>query len=76
MRTLLDTHAHASVRDLGFERLEIEDPHLTTLATLPLHHRDPFDRLLIAQALTDGLTVLTADELFGAYGTRVIDVRA
>ncbi|MBC8094052.1 MAG: type II toxin-antitoxin system VapC family toxin [Pseudonocardia sp.] len=66
---------HASIRDLGFERLGVEDPHLTTLQTLPLHHRDPFDRLLIAQTLTDGLTVLTADEVFGTYGATIIDAR-
>lgn len=61
--------------DLGFERLEITDNHLGMLETLPSHHRDPFDRLLISQALTDGLTVLTADDAFAAYGPRVVDAR-
>jgi PIN domain nuclease of toxin-antitoxin system len=42
------------------------------VATLPLHHRDPFDRLLVAQAITEGATVLTADVAFTAYDVDVI----
>ncbi len=64
---------HGAVRDLGFERLVISDEHLTVLATLPLVHRDPFDRLLISQALVDGLAVVTSDEVFVRYGTTVVD---
>lgn len=64
-----------AVRDLGFERLDIRDEHLTALQALPLRHRDPFDRLLIAQALTGGLTVLTSDDVFTGYGIPVIDAR-
>jgi len=41
--------------------------HLNIVANLPLHHRDPFDRLLIAQALTEGLPIVSADTLFDAY---------
>ena len=41
--------------------------HLTRLTTLPLHHRDPFDRMLIAQALEDRLVVVGADAAFDAY---------
>jgi PIN domain nuclease of toxin-antitoxin system len=39
---------------------------------LPFHHRDPFDRLLIAQAATDGLSVVTSDQRFASYGIHVI----
>lgn len=47
-------------------------PHLSQIIDLPMHHRDPFDRLLIAQAQIEKLPVLTADERFDAYGiTRV-----
>lgn len=69
------TGLYATVRDLGLDRLDITDAHLVALASLPLHHRDPFDRLLVCQARTGGLTVLTADERFAAYGVAVIDAR-
>lgn len=36
--------------------------------SLPFHHRDPFDRMLIAQSLTDGMPILSADAVFDAYG--------
>jgi PIN domain nuclease of toxin-antitoxin system len=41
------------------------------LLTLPLHHRDPFDRLLIAQAISDDLTLVSRDGHFAAYPVRV-----
>lgn len=41
--------------------------HAHALQTLPLHHRDPFDRMLITQARCDGLTLLTHDEVISAY---------
>ncbi len=40
---------------------------------LPMHHRDPFDRMLIAQAQAEGLQILTKDEHFPAYGVRLIN---
>lgn len=64
-----------AVRELGLARLDIADEHLATLETLPMLHRDPFDRLLICQAMTGGLTVLTADEQFPQYGVPVLDAR-
>lgn len=63
------------LRQLGFDRTGITDRALELLQTLPVHHRDPFDRMLIAHALTEGLPVLTADPAFRAYGVRVIDAR-
>ena len=48
--------------------LPISEVALLTTSTLPLHHRDPFDRMMIAQAMTDGLRVVSADEAFDAYG--------
>lgn len=42
--------------------------HLLTLEQLPQHHRDPFDRLWIAQAISESLTLLSADGAFTAYG--------
>ena len=52
----------------GFEILGISIGHLTTLTQLPLHHRDPFDRLLAAQCLAENLTLLSSDEALDAYG--------
>lgn len=47
--------------------LNIELKHLDVIATLPLHHRDPFDRLLIAQAMVEGLPIVGVDAAFDAY---------
>jgi PIN domain nuclease of toxin-antitoxin system len=45
--------------------------HAATVARLPPHHRDPFDRLLVAQSLAEGLVLLTADAPLAAYGAFV-----
>src|SRR5262249_8338780 len=52
--------------------LAVQLSHALHASRLPLHHRDPFDRLLIAQAQTEKLPILTADEEFGAYDVDVI----
>ncbi|KYG02466.1 hypothetical protein BE21_54975 [Sorangium cellulosum] len=52
---------------LHFDMLDVSMRHVRTLATLPLRHRDPFDRMLIAQAKADELTILTVDPLVRAY---------
>jgi PIN domain nuclease of toxin-antitoxin system len=59
---------HDAIDRNGFGVLPIEPTHTATLATLPFHHRDPFDRLIIAQALTEGLAIVGADTQFDAYG--------
>ncbi|MDR2543562.1 MAG: type II toxin-antitoxin system VapC family toxin [Treponema sp.] len=46
----------------GFAILPIKDDHLTALEELPMHHRDPFDRLIIATAITEDMTLITVDE--------------
>lgn len=51
----------------GFELLPIEIAHLAMVTTLPFHHRDPFDRLLIAQAITEKMPLLSSDSAFNAY---------
>ncbi len=51
----------------GFEILPIERMHVLRVETLPLHHRDPFDRLLIAQSLMDVMPLVSADAMFDAY---------
>jgi PIN domain nuclease of toxin-antitoxin system len=54
----------------GFQPLPIELKHAARVATLPFHHRDPFDRLLVAQALEEDLAIVTADAVFAKYGAR------
>lgn len=57
-----------------FEWLPLRDNHFDNLIALPFHHRDPFDRLLVAQALSEGLPIVGADAVFDAYGvTRIWD---
>ena len=50
-----------------FHILPIEPKHTAVLTTLPLHHRDPFDRLLIAQAMVEAIPILSVDPAFDAY---------
>lgn len=57
----------AAVADGGFEPLAISLAHAAAAGALPRHHRDPFDRMLIAQAQMEGLTVVTRDPSFDAY---------
>jgi PIN domain nuclease of toxin-antitoxin system len=52
--------------------LPIELSHLTTVVELPFYHRDPFDRLIIAQALTEDLPVVSPDSLFSQYAIKLI----
>lgn len=48
-------------------RLPIENEHCARVGTLPFHHRDPFDRMLIAQAMTEDLVILSRDAAIGEY---------
>ena len=56
----------------GFTLLNIELRHTAKVEKLPFHHRDPFDRLLIAQALAEKLTIVSADKIFRDYGVKVL----
>lgn len=53
--------------DGGWQELAIEAPHALAMASLPPLHRDPFDRLLLAQAQAEGLLLITADQQLAAY---------
>ena len=55
-----------------FEALPIDLRHSGEVARLPFHHRDPFDRMMIAQAMEEGLTIVTRDRHFRAYGVPVL----
>lgn len=56
----------------GMELLPIRYEHILQLEALPLHHADPFDRLLVAQAITETLPILTADQKFRLYPVKVL----
>ncbi len=51
-----------------FEILNIELSHIYQTQQLPLHHRDPFDRLIIAQSIVENIEIVSSDEVFDAYG--------
>jgi PIN domain nuclease of toxin-antitoxin system len=57
---------------LGYEALALEMDAALCVGHLPQHHRDPFDRLLIAHAMTTGCTVVTHDAIFANYGVSVL----
>lgn len=67
---------HDHVTSTGLRVLGLSGEHGLRVANLPLHHRDPFDRLLIAQALEDDLVLMTADERVRAYDVPTIDALA
>ncbi len=52
----------------GFDLLPVKVKHTSVVTTLPFHHRDPFDRLLIAQAIEENLTLVSIDDVFDNYG--------
>lgn len=56
----------------GVDLLSVNARHADRAGTLPLHHRDPFDRLLVAQAEVDSLALVTADRDLGNYGIELI----
>jgi PIN domain nuclease of toxin-antitoxin system len=65
-----DLHDH--ILRTGLRIVGLAPDHGLLVAHLPLHHRDPFGRLLIAQARCEGLTIVTADPRFADYGVPVI----
>jgi PIN domain nuclease of toxin-antitoxin system len=61
------------IEEAGFIALPISLFHGKQAGDLPLHHSDPFDRMLIAQAQAEGLTIVTKDKSFPEYGIKTID---
>jgi PIN domain nuclease of toxin-antitoxin system len=60
-----------AITQSGFAELPVRSAHAAKVTDLPLHHNDPFDRLLIAQAMVEPLMFLTADSLLGRYSDLV-----
>jgi PIN domain nuclease of toxin-antitoxin system len=61
-----------ALADEGFIEIPVSSRHATTAAALPPHHRDPFDRMLVAQAQSEGLTLVTSDQRIAAYGVPML----
>lgn len=57
---------------LGATPLDITPAHVVRVQSLAFHHRDPFDRMMIAQALEENLTIVTRDRSFRAYGVPLL----
>ena len=65
--------AEQAIRDLDLRILPYSADHALQLFHLPLHHRDPFDRQIIAQALSEKIPVVTSDEKFALYkGLKIV----
>ena len=62
----------AGVAASRFDKLPIAFRHAEAVATLPRHHNDPFDRMLVAQAIAERLTLVTHDRRFAPYGIDIV----
>jgi PIN domain nuclease of toxin-antitoxin system len=62
------------VRDMGFRELPVTHAHAIAAGRLPVHHRDPFDRMLVAQAMVGGLTLVTRDSDIQRYDVDLLVV--
>jgi len=58
---------HRGLRDHGYDELPIISQHVLAIEGLPAIHKDPFDRLLVAQATVEGITLITTDSLVARY---------
>lgn len=59
------------IEENGFELLMVQFSHTEILSCLEFHHRDPFDRMLIAQAISEGMVIISNDEMFRKYGVKI-----
>ena len=60
------------IEQSGFEKLSVTFDHAERVAKLPHHHRDPFDRMLVAQAQIEGLRLVSSDRRLGSYDIELI----
>lgn len=67
-----DRYWEQAIESYHFQFLPIELRHTQLLTSLPLHHRDPFDRMLVAQALVENLPIVSSDVALDAYGIQRI----
>ena len=67
----ISTDFYPVIKDQGFELLSITADHAYVAGGLPMHHRDPFDRMIIAQARLEKLCIITRDNMFSRYDVSV-----
>ncbi len=70
-----DIALESTIEAMGLTELPVTASHAAGVRALPLHHGDPFDRLLVAQARSEGLTIITADEALAAYGVPILSAQ-
>lgn len=63
-----DVFMNQAINTTGVAVLPVEVLHAAALPALPFHHRDPFDRMLVAQALVEGIALVSVDNVFSVYG--------
>lgn len=68
----LPDNVPAALDIVGATALAVTPAHIVRMQGLPLHHRDPFDRMMIAQAMEEELTIMTRDRYFKAYGVPIL----
>jgi PIN domain nuclease of toxin-antitoxin system len=69
-----DAALRESLRESGILLLQMDVSHVLLAARLPMHHRDPFDRMMIAQAKRENLTIVTRDAIFARYDVSVVQI--
>ena len=72
-KLVIDADLMAEIPESGMSWLPITAVHGRTAARLPAHHRDPFDRMLIAQAQVEDYTLISRDGVFASYGVSLIE---
>jgi PIN domain nuclease of toxin-antitoxin system len=72
----VDIYVASRMQRLGIKYLDIGFSHVCKVSTLPFLHRDPFDRILIAQTQMEELTLVTADEILTKYGVSLLWAKA
>jgi len=65
-----------AARETGFTELAVSAQHAASVSSLPLHHKDPFDRMLISQAMTEPARLITADRALSAYSNDLVTLIA
>lgn len=69
----LDDYIQEKIRLEDFQLLNIKLSHLKVISQLPFHHNDPFDRLLIAQAIVENISIISQDSMFNSYDISLIE---
>lgn len=68
----LESVAGNFLRDYNFEILNIKQEHIYHTQQLPMHHKDPFDRLIVSQSIVENIELVSSDEIFDVYGIKRI----